>query len=135
MTQPPPKTFMGKIGGYLFGDEEAAPSPHKHPATEPPKGAQRASALPERLPAGTMQLIGLGGVKQQLGDKWGQRSEQIIGLVEGIYRRRLDATDVFYKVDDENYLILFTRLGRQEAAFKAKVIADEIQKQIGRAHV
>src|SRR3546814_1089631 len=72
----------------------------------------------------------LGGVKQQLGDKWGQRSEQIIGLVEGIFRRRLDATDVFYKVDDENYLILFTRLGRQEAAFKAKVIADEIQKLV-----
>src|SRR3546814_1043477 len=41
-----------------------------------------------------------------------------------------DLTDVFYKVDDENYLILFTRLGRQEAAFKAKVIADEIQKLV-----
>src|SRR3546814_5345148 len=39
-------------------------------------------------------------------------------------------SDVFYKVDDENYLILFTRLGRQEAAFKAKVIADEIQKLV-----
>lgn len=118
------KGVFGKIGSYLFGDEApAAPVRQAQPALANMK-------LPARLPAGTMQLIGLAGVQQALGAEWPKRSEKIFSLVDGVLRRRLDVTDAFYKVDAENYLILFTRLGRREAAFKAKVISDEIQKLV-----
>lgn len=118
------KSVFGKIGTYLFGDEApAVPTRQTQPALAGMK-------LPARLPAGTMQLIGLAGVQQALGAEWPKRSEKIFSLVDGVLRRRLDVTDAFYKVDAENYLILFTRLGRREAEFKAKVISDEIQKLV-----
>lgn len=126
---------MGRIGTLLFGDEQDADQPHRRtqdPATAAAGHRPQPSrpALPEKMPAGTMQLIGLGAIHAELGDHWPERADRIFSLVEAILRRRLDVTDAYYKVDDENYLILFTRLGRQEAAFKAKVIADEIQKLV-----
>jgi hypothetical protein len=135
MAEPSQKSFMGRIGALLFGDDHPSGHPQQRlaAATAPPaahKSLPDGHALPEKLPAGTMQLIGLGAIHSELGAHWAERAEQIYRLVEGILRRRLDVTDAYYKVDDENYLILFTRLGRREAAFKAKVIADEIQKLV-----
>lgn len=132
MPNPPQKTLLGSLSDFLFGEDEPAQarkSPGK-PAAPQDRGKipLQAASLPDKLPAGTLQLIGLSGIRNQLGDEWPQRSEQIFLLVESVFKRRLDITDAYYKVDDESFLILFTRLGRQEAAFKAKVIADEIQK-------
>ncbi|HEX6957818.1 MAG TPA: hypothetical protein VF194_07520 [Ferrovibrio sp.] len=86
--------------------------------------------LPSKMPAGTLQLLGLGGIQAVLGERWMERSDQIHRLIEGVLRRKLDVTDAFYRVDEENYLILFTRLGRREAEFKARVISEEIEKLI-----
>jgi len=137
MNDPSQKSIMGRIGALLFGEDQqgAEMSPRKTAAAPvAPAGGHRplpaGTALPEKMPAGTLQLIGLAAIRQGLGERWQDRAEQIFQLVEAIFRRRLDVTDAYYKVDDENYLILFTRLGRQEAAFKAKVIADEIQKLV-----
>lgn len=138
MTNPPPKSVLGKIGDYLFGEDEEPTQKRPKvsrvvagtPSAGSPAVAPAITSLPERMPAGTLQLIGLGGIQQVLGDRWAERSEQILRLVEGVFRRKLDVTDAFYRVDEENYLILFTRLGRREAEFKAKVISDEIQKLV-----
>jgi hypothetical protein len=77
-----------------------------------------------------MQLIGLGRVQQALGSDWPARAEQIYRLIDSVLQRRLERTDAFYKVDTENYLILFTRLARKEAEFKARVISEEIQRLV-----
>jgi len=126
---PSSKSLLDSLGDFFFGEDEAArPAP-----TAPGKSASMNAKSPiatGKIPAGTMQLIGLQNVREILGARWPQRIEHIHSLIEAIFRRRLDPADVHYKVDDENYLILFTRLGRQEAAFKAKVIADEIQKLV-----
>lgn len=136
MNDPPQKSIVGRLGAILFGDDQDAEQPaRKSPAAAAvPAGNRKplpaGTALPDKLPAGTMQLIGLAAIRAELGPQWPVRAEHIFNLIDGILRRRLDVTDAYYKVDDENYLILFTRLGRQEAAFKAKVIADEIQKLV-----
>ncbi len=87
-----------------------------------------APALPGRLPAGTMQLLGLTGLRQSLGPAWAENAEKVYRIVDNVLRRRLDVTDAFYKVDEETYLVLFTRLDRPAAGFKAKVIADEVER-------
>lgn len=125
---PSSKSLLDSLGDFFFGEQGAARTPAAS-ARPPSTGAK--SALPGgKIPAGTLQLIGLQNVREMLGPRWPQRSEHIHGLIESIFRRKLDPTDVQYKVDEENYLILFTHLGRQEAAFKAKVIADEIQRLV-----
>jgi len=125
------KTIIHRIGSYLFGGEAA---PAAEQALPEPGSAVQARPKPvspgSRMPAGCMQLIGLGRIQQALGDDWPARATQIYGLIDGILQRRLEQTDAFYKVDTENYLILFTRLARKEAEFKARVISEEIQRLV-----
>jgi len=132
------KSLLDRLGDLLFGEDEL---PAQKPLAVPPRPRQ--AALPEpavevqpahpasvKVPAGTMQLIGLDGLKQRLGEKWQQSAERIASVVENVLRRRLDVTDAHYRVGADTYLILFTRLDRRAAGFKAKVIADEIEKLV-----
>ena len=122
------KSIIGRIGSFLFGNSMAAAG-----EAEASVDARRTALkpnLPPRLPAGSMQLIGLSSIQKALGDAWPAQAEQIYRRIDSILRRRLEITDAFYRVDTENYLILFTRLARREAEFKAKVIAEEIQASV-----
>jgi len=133
------KTIIHRIGNYLRG-EQPGQAVSSSPPVPPPARLPSASAAPShtppaippasRMPAGCMQLIGLSQIQQTLGDAWPARAEQIYRMVDAVLQRRLERTDAFYKVDTENYLILFTRLGRREAEFKARVISKEIQQQV-----
>lgn len=136
------KSLLDRLGDLLFGEEDATPA-HKPPPASPRPHSAASSAAAEphlevhfakpasvKVPAGTMQLIGLDGLKQRLGDKWPQSAERIANVVENVLRRRLDATDAHYRVGTDTYLVLFTRLDRRAAGFKAKVIADEIEKLV-----
>lgn len=134
------RTIMHRIGSYLRGTQAehvTSPSPPAAPtaslptSSSAPSQAQSAKApSTSKMPAGCMQLIGLSQIQQALGDAWPARAEQIYRMVDAVLQRRLERTDAFYKVDTENYLILFTRLGRKEAEFKARVISKEIQQQV-----
>jgi hypothetical protein len=122
------KSIIGRIGSYLFG-ETAAGAGEAEAVAEARRAALKPN-LPPRLPAGSMQLIGLGSIQKAIGDAWPAQAEQIYRRIDSVLRRRLEATDAFYRVDTENYLILFTRLARREAEFKARVIAEEIQRLV-----
>lgn len=122
------KTIISSIGDFLFGDDDTAPAARQSAiARKLPPVETRAAPLPAKLPAGTMQIVGLDGIRSALGDEWAEQGERIHRIAESVFRRKLDVTDAFYRVEDDCYLILFTRLGRREAAFKARVIAEEIQ--------
>lgn len=129
-------TLLQKLGQILAGKDEssAAPRRREYPAPDPAAPSSQSLAslgiTPGKIAAGSLQLIGLSGIRSALGERWEQRSEQIFRLIEGIFRRRLDVTDAYYRVDDESFLILFTRLRQREAEFKARVIAEEIEKLI-----
>lgn len=84
--------------------------------------------LSSTMIAGTIQLIGLTRVRATLGAKWEIQSERIFHLIESVLRRRLDVTDAYFRVNDENYLVLFTRLQKREGQFKAQAISQEIEK-------
>lgn len=133
-------SLLQKLGQLLGGnDAPPGPTPRRRetgaatPVPTVTTGQHNLSSLSipsSKLTAGSLQLIGLADIRTVLGDHWEQQSARIFHLVEGIFRRRLDVTDAYYKVDDENFLILFTRLRRREAEFKARMIAGEIEKLI-----
>lgn len=128
-------TLLQKLGQILAGDDEPSTPPRRRETaadtTVPgPQGLTGLGITSGKIAAGSLQLIGLSGLRAALGERWEQRSEQIFRLVESIFRRRLDLTDAYYRVDDENFLILFTRLRQREAEFKARMIAEEIEKLI-----
>lgn len=128
-------SLLQRLGQLLGGKEETSgppPARRRLPSsvTDTQRSLDGLGLTPSKLTAGSLQLIGLSGIRTALGERWERRSEQIFRLIEGIFRRRLDVTDAYYRVDDENFLILFTRLQRREAEFKARVIAEEIEKLI-----
>ncbi len=129
---PTNKSLLDRLGDIIFGDaDSSAPaSTTTGSAPAPPARPAASSSLPAKLPAGTMQLIGLANMRQSLGEQWPTSAEKVYRVVDSVLRRRLDVTDAFYKVDDETYLVLFTRLDRAAAGFKAKVIAEEVEKLV-----
>jgi hypothetical protein len=126
--------------GQLLGGRDTPPGPaiprQREPAsiargrTGGQSSLENLRTAQDRIAAGSLQLIGLSGIRNTLGERWEARNEQISRLIEAIFRRRLDVTDAYFRVDDENFLILFTRLRRHEAEFKARAIAEEIEKLI-----
>ncbi len=139
MSTPDHKSLLDRLGDLLFGED--TPPAQKPVPAHPPRPAaagQHAAGQVQppgrsagvKVPAGTMQLIGLDGLKARLGDKWQESAERVFTVVENVLRRRLDVTDAHYRVGTDTFLVLFTRLDRRAAGFKAKVIADEIEKLV-----
>lgn len=116
------------LGPAASRRREASASAHVRTGGRP--NPESPAPGPDRIAAGSLQLIGLSGIRNTLGERWGAHNEQISRLIEAIFRRRLDIADAYFRVDDENFLILFTRLRRHEAEFKARAIAEEIEKLI-----
>ncbi len=129
------KTALRWLGNFLVGEENqpepARPQRSLRALGEGESGIRRPLTIDrDRIAAGSLQLIGLGGIRERLGDNWPRLSAGIHRLVESVLQRRLDVTDAYYRVDEESYLVLFTRLQRNEAEFKASVVAKEIQTLI-----
>jgi hypothetical protein len=127
------KSVLKQLGSLIFGADASPPPARRNSGrgSAAPKPAPAPStseiSLPAKLPAGTLQVIGLAAIRAALGDQWEKSVERIYRVVESTLRRRLDASDAHYKVDPENYLVLFTRLRRREAEYKAAVITREIE--------
>lgn len=132
------KSAIRWLGDFLFGEEEASRQARAaRPARPQPSGEAGQRSIGSltnldrsKIAAGSLQLIGLNGIREKLGDNWPRLSVGIHRLVESVLQRRLDVTDAYYRVDEESYLVLFTRLQRTEAEFKATVISKEIQTLI-----
>jgi GGDEF domain-containing protein len=82
------------------------------------------------LVAGKLQLVGLAEVREELGDKWPQISEQVFTLAERILRRHLIDGDVVRRTSDDGFLVCFKNLSELEANLKAAEIAQEIHDRL-----
>src|SRR3546814_9243578 len=106
-----PSSTLQKVADTLLGRHE----PAAHPATKA-RVVERSSALaeirraevplPARLQAGTLQLVGLEYIREVLGDDWDQRRDVVHRIVEGIFKRYLEPTDAYYRINDERFLIM-----------------------------
>jgi len=109
----------------------------KAPAGRVPGPSARRSKVEEARPApaeaaqtlhaGKLQLIGLGEIRAHFGDQWDQVREKAMSIGAKVIRRRLTNVDVFSPVGDDAFVILFVGLDDTNAAFKARVLADEIK--------
>ncbi|HVJ55840.1 MAG TPA: PAS domain S-box protein [Aliidongia sp.] len=85
---------------------------------------------PGALVAGKLQLVGLAEVRNQMGDKWPQISEQVFALADRILRRHLVEGDVVRRTADDGFLVCFKDLSEQEANLKAAEVAKEIHDRL-----
>jgi len=91
-------TLLQKLSQILAGKDEPSAGPRRREYPTPDLTVPSSQSLaslgitPGKIAAGSLQLIGLTGIRTALGERWEQRSEQIFRLIEGIFRRRLDVT-------------------------------------------
>ena len=111
------------------------------PAREPQSGAEAASerrlrallAKKSQIAAGRLQVLGLGGIRGHIGERWDAVAEKVDMLVERVLKKRLSSVDHFAKFDDEifpAYVILFSALQKEEAQIKCALIANEIAEAV-----
>jgi hypothetical protein len=84
----------------------------------------------ESVAGAHFSLVGLGELKEELGDRWPQLAARVHELAEVVIRRHLTRGDVFDAHGEEGYVILFTQLTEAQAAFKCRVIAKEIAAKL-----
>ena len=87
---------------------------------------------PERptLPAGKLQAIGLEEVRKRLGADWNKRAAQIHVIVEKTIKRRFADTDVFGRMAELGYFVLFSALSAEEVEIECATIAREVAKSL-----
>ncbi|WP_341704525.1 hypothetical protein [Ferrovibrio sp.] len=135
MDKPGQKSLSQRIGAMLFGSDAEAPAKTaKSRAVERPPAAEKivrqGPPLPARMQAGTLQLVGLDHIRNSLGDAWPAKRDSVHRIVDSVVRRYIEPVDAYYKVDEERFLILFTRLSHQQAEAKAEAIRREAERHI-----
>lgn len=84
----------------------------------------------DALSAGDVQMLGIGEVKNFLGDSWAQVQQDIHRLIEAEIAAATSEGDVFFRSDDERYMILFRSLSAEESDRKAKEIGKAVVSKL-----
>ncbi len=87
-------------------------------------------ALEEVRLAGKIKLIGLDAVKARLGERWPELAARALSTAEHVIRQRLGPGETFSRTAEEDFVICFSGLDEQEAAFRAAMIGREIQHRL-----
>jgi hypothetical protein len=78
------------------------------------------------VPAGHIQIIGLQALKDHLGGRWPEKRAVIHEVLHSIISRRLSPQDVFFQKSEDEFLIVFARLGADAARFVCARILQEL---------
>lgn len=91
--------------------------------------ARLSETVRNRLPntAGKFQVVRLDRISDAFGERWPVIQDRVLQLAERVLQKRLTRVDCYSRGDDKSFLVLFVELTEEQARFKAKSIADEIQ--------
>jgi hypothetical protein len=78
------------------------------------------------LERGCVQVIGLSGLKTEIGGRWGKLKESIWAHMETLLRQKLGPTDFYAKVDETAYLVTMPSANVEEAQIFCMRIAHEL---------
>lgn len=116
------------IRNLLHEHQPAAGSSEAPSALPEPLQTKLAQLLAENgsLQAGHVQLLGLDALKDRMGDKWPEKRSVVHEVLRSIITRRLSPHDVFLQRSDEEFLIVFAKLGAEAAKFVCARILQEL---------
>lgn len=82
------------------------------------------------VPAGRLQFINLAPIRARFGAQWPTIADRADAMATAIITRSLGRVDLFLKVDELAYLILFGALSEQESEVKCGFLASEISRRL-----
>lgn len=80
--------------------------------------------------AGRLRALSLADFRQAVGDKWPRLTDKVAMIAEQLIRRRLGAGNLFRRVDDQTWLLLFPRIPPAQARDIAVAIAQDISRHL-----
>ncbi|KAF0224300.1 MAG: hypothetical protein FD176_1236 [Rhodospirillaceae bacterium] len=80
--------------------------------------------------AGRLRAVSLADFRQAVGDKWPRLADKVAMIAEQLIRRRLGAGNLFRRVDDQTWLLLFPRITPAQARDIAVAVAQDISRHL-----
>ncbi|WP_148294069.1 hypothetical protein [Azospirillum sp. B4] len=77
---------------------------------------------------GCVQFVGLDGLKEKLGPRWGAVQNRVHAMIERLLRQALTPQDVYYGYGSETYVIVFARLDATQASLVCAKVMQELQR-------
>jgi hypothetical protein len=84
----------------------------------------------EVVSAGRVQILNLNKIRDRLGEHWPRYAEKIHAVVHETFEHRLVRADVYSRLSEFAYVIVFATLSKAEAQIKCSAIAEEIAAKL-----
>lgn len=91
---------------------------------------QIAEAGGGRVMAGKVHFVNLAEVQERLGPLWERKREFVLDIASSVIAQHLTAKDLFTRVGDTAFVMVFAQLGKEDAQVKCALIAEQILKRI-----
>jgi hypothetical protein len=85
---------------------------------------------PDSFVAGSLQLVGLEDIRENLGARWEAIANRAREIAELELQQELDIADFYRPYDDTSYLVCFSNLEQPDADRKAREIASSIRAKL-----
>jgi hypothetical protein len=82
------------------------------------------------ISTGRVQIIGLETLKEKLGERWEGHSDFVHNSLRAILRRRLSPSDVFFRHEGDDYVIVFATLGLAAARLVCAGVIQELNTML-----
>jgi len=127
------RTGLKKLAGMLLALTADAPPPAAGPNANPsrPFGEMRtASSL--TVMAGSIQLLGMAQIKQQLGARWSAVADIACRIAEETIQRHISADDAYQRHGEETFVLCFASPDKAHAEARTRTIGEEIATLLAR---
>jgi hypothetical protein len=98
--------------------------------------SMRVAASDELLQRGCVNLIGLDGIKAEVGPRWEKVQVSVSAKLENLLRQKLSATDFYTQVDETSFLVSMPGVTPQESQIFCLRVAHELHVSLlGRCEI
>lgn len=121
------RTGLKKLASMLLALAADVSPPAARPNANPARSfGEMRTAISPTVVAGSIQLLGMTEIKQQLGARWSEVADIAFGIAERTILRHLSAEDAYQRHGKEAFLLCFAAPDKAHAEAKTRTIAEEI---------
>ncbi|TWA86539.1 hypothetical protein FBZ83_102332 [Azospirillum brasilense] len=119
--------------GTIAGQDDGA-TPSSPPAQSIDESfkerARQILAHSQTVTAGSVHLIGLDEIRQELGDRWGSVNERVHVYTERMLKKVLSPRDVWFRYGENHYIIVFAQADRRSAQLTCSKVMESLHQAL-----
>ncbi|QCO14675.1 diguanylate cyclase [Azospirillum brasilense] len=92
--------------------------------------ARQILAHSQTVTAGSVHLIGLDEIRNELGDRWGSVNERVHVYTERMLKKVLSPRDVWFRYGENHYIIVFAQADRKSAQLTCSKVMESLHQAL-----